>query len=158
MGGGEPAAPFFVNRLAPRCRGTMFGLMSVTSKPLPRPELVRYLIFAASLRTASLNTRLAVLAQKAIAAHKGTVDPAAMRDFDCPSYSQEAQAKGFPPGAEALRRRLDANDAFVIASPEYNGSMPGALKNVIDWVSRFRPALQRQARAALVRVPIDGRR
>ncbi len=139
MGGGEPAAPFFVNRLAPRCRGTMFGLMSVTSKPLPRPELVRYLIFAASLRTASLNTRLAVLAQKAIAAHKGTVDPAAMRDFDCPSYSQEAQAKGFPPGAEALRRRLDANDAFVIASPEYNGSMPGALKNVIDWVSRFRP-------------------
>src|SRR6266850_2407827 len=113
--------------------------MSSTSKPLPRPEPVRYLIFSASLRTASLNTRLAVLAQKAIEAHKGTRDFAAMRDFDCPSYSQELQAKGFPPGAEAMRRRLEANDAFVIASPEFNGSMPGALKNVIDWVSRFRP-------------------
>ncbi len=113
--------------------------MSSTSKPLPRPEPVRYLIFSASLRTASLNARLAVLAQQAIAAHKGTADPAAMRDFDCSSYSQEDQAKGFPPGAEALRRRLEANDAFVIASPEYNGSMPGALKNVIDWVSRFKP-------------------
>ena len=105
-----------MHRLAPRCLGTMFGLMSLTSKPIPRPEPVRYLIFSASFRTASLNARLAVLAQQAIAAHKGTADPAAMRDFDCPSYSQEAQAKGFPPGAEALRRRLEANDAFVIAS------------------------------------------
>jgi NAD(P)H-dependent FMN reductase len=32
-----------------------------------------------------------------------------------------------------------ANDAFIISSPEYNGSMPGLLKNAIDWVSRFRP-------------------
>ena len=32
-----------------------------------------------------------------------------------------------------------ANDAFIISSPEYNASMPGVLKNIIDWVSRFRP-------------------
>ena len=38
-----------------------------------------------------------------------------------------------------VRRRIEANDAFAIASPEYNGSMPGGLKNVIDWVSRHRP-------------------
>jgi NAD(P)H-dependent FMN reductase len=38
-----------------------------------------------------------------------------------------------------LRRRLEACDAFVIASLEYNASMPGLLKNVIDWVSRLRP-------------------
>jgi len=38
-----------------------------------------------------------------------------------------------------LRRRLIAADAFIIAAPEYNGSMPGILKNAIDWVSRFRP-------------------
>jgi len=68
--------------------------MSSTSKPLPRPEPVRYLVFSASLRTASLNTRLAVLAQQAIEARKGTLDLAAMSDFDCPSYSQDAQAKG----------------------------------------------------------------
>lgn len=105
----------------------------------PRPEPVRYLVFSASLRAGSLNTRLAELAHAAIEQHDGTVERAAMSDFDCPSYSQDAQAKGFPPGAEALRRRLEASDAFVIAAPEYNGSMPGMLKNVIDWVSRFRP-------------------
>jgi NAD(P)H-dependent FMN reductase len=38
-----------------------------------------------------------------------------------------------------MKRRLDATDAFAIVSPEYNASMPGNLKNAIDWVSRFRP-------------------
>ena len=87
-----------------------------------------------------MNTRLADLARRVIEAHEGTVDLAAMVDFDSRSYSQDAQVQdGFPPGAEQLRRRLEANDAFVIASPEYNGSHPGLLKNVIDWVSRYRP-------------------
>jgi len=98
-----------------------------------------FLLFSASLRAGSLNTRLATLAAASIAKHGGTVDIAAMSDFDSPSYSQDAQAAGFPPGATELRRRLEANDGFVIVSPEYNGSMPGHLKNVIDWVSRFRP-------------------
>jgi len=111
--------------------------MPSTSPPPHEP--LRYLLFSASLRTGSLNTRLAGLARAAIETHGGTVDAAAMVDFDCPSYSQDAQAKGFPPGADALRRRLETSDAFVIAAPEYNGSMPGMLKNVIDWVSRFRP-------------------
>lgn len=102
-------------------------------------EPVSFLVFSASLRTGSLNTTLAKLAARAIEQHGGTVDLAAMRAFDSPSYSQDAQAQGFPPGATELRRRLEANDAFVIVSPEYNGSMPGPLKNGIDWVSRFRP-------------------
>jgi chromate reductase len=103
-------------------------------------EAVCFLVFSASLRAGSLNTTLAKLAASAIEKHGGTVDLAAMSAFDGPSYSQDAQTRdGFPPGAAELRRRLDANDGFVIASPEYNGSMPGLLKNVIDWVSRFRP-------------------
>ena len=40
---------------------------------------------------------------------------------------------------EEFRDRVTASDAFVIASPEYNFSMPGFLKNSIDWVSRFSP-------------------
>ena len=102
-------------------------------------EPVKCLVFSASLRAGSLNAVLAKLAASAIEQHEGIVEAAAMSAFDSPSYSQDAQAQGFPSGATELRRRLDANDAFVIAAPEYNGSMPGALKNVIDWVSRFRP-------------------
>ena len=102
-------------------------------------EPVTFLVFSASLRTGSLNATLAKLTATAIEKHGGTVDLAAMRDFDSPSYRQDAQAQGFPPGATELRRRLEANDGFVIVSPEYNGSIPGPLKNVIDWVSRFRP-------------------
>jgi len=103
-------------------------------------EAVRVLVFSASLRAESLNTRLANLARGVIENHGGTVDLATMKEFDCPSYNQDAQsATGFPPGAEQFRSRIEDVDAFVIASPEYNGSFPGVLKNVIDWVSRYRP-------------------
>ena len=101
---------------------------------------VRFLVFSASLRGDSLNTRLADLAATCLEAHGGTVDRASMGDFDCPSYNFDVQSdEGFPPGAEELRRRLEACDGFVVCSPEYNASLPGALKNAIDWVSRYEP-------------------
>lgn len=103
-------------------------------------EPVSFLVFSASLRAESLNTRLARLAVEAIETQGGKVDHASMHDFDVPSYDAEVEhAEGLPPGAEELRRRLEGSDAFVIASPEYNASMPGLLKNAIDWVSRSRP-------------------
>jgi NAD(P)H-dependent FMN reductase len=102
--------------------------------------LVRYLVFSGSLRTGSLNTRLARLAADVITAHGGEVDVASMSDFDAPSFDQDAQTeRGLPAGALEFQRRLEASDAFVIASPEYNASMPAVLKNAIDWVSRLRP-------------------
>jgi len=103
-------------------------------------EPVCFLVFSASLRAGSLNTRLAELAAVTIEANGGDVDRASMREFDAPSYDADVQdSQGFPPGAEELRRRLERCDAFVISAPEYNGSMPGVLKNTIDWVSRFSP-------------------
>ncbi len=103
-------------------------------------EPVRFLVFSASLRSRSLNTRLADLATETIEANGGEVDRATMREFDCPSYDGDAQnSEGFPAGAEEFRARLERSDAFVVSSPEYNASLPGVLKNVIDWVSRFRP-------------------
>ncbi|HJS43832.1 MAG TPA: NAD(P)H-dependent oxidoreductase [Gemmatimonadales bacterium] len=103
-------------------------------------EPVRFLAFSASLRTESLNTRLSRLVVRVIEKQGGTVDVATMAEFDGPSYNQDAQAqRGLPPGPAELCRRLEANDAFVIVSPEYNGSMPGLLKNLIDWASRQRP-------------------
>jgi NAD(P)H-dependent FMN reductase len=99
-----------------------------------------FLVFSASLRAESLNTRLARLAARVIEEHGGMADLASMHDFDCPSYNQDVEKQaGLPPGAAEFHRRLEANDAFVIASPEYNASMPGPLKNAIDWVSRYHP-------------------
>jgi chromate reductase len=103
-------------------------------------EPVSFLVFSAALRAESLNSGLARLAVEVIEAQGGTVDHATMRDFDVPSYdSDRERSQGLPPGAEELRRRLEATDGFVIASPEYNASMPGLLKNAVDWVSRSRP-------------------
>lgn len=61
-----------------------------------------------------------------------------MNELDAPSFNQEEEHDS-PKGITEFRNRLLANDAFIIASPEYNGSMPGHLKNTIDWASRFRP-------------------
>jgi chromate reductase len=103
-------------------------------------EPVRFLVFSASLRAGSLNTRLAHLAAETIRANGGEVDLATMAAFAARSYNADVQAsEGFPAEAEELRDRITANDAFVIACPEYNASMPGVLKNSIDWVSRFSP-------------------
>ena len=98
------------------------------------------LVLSASLREESLNTQLARIAAATIEAGGHVAEVATMSEFTVGPYdSDEEHSVGFPAGAEELRRRIDETDAFVIASPEYNASMPGALKNTIDWVSRFRP-------------------
>lgn len=106
---------------------------------MKRPD-VRILVFSASLRAESLNTKLATLVAEHARAWGAAVDLATMRELDCPSYDGDREtSEGIPAGAHELKRRLEANDAFVIVSPEYNASMPGVLKNAIDWTSRFRP-------------------
>lgn len=103
-------------------------------------EPVHFLVFSASLRADSLNARLAALAATTIESNGGTVDLASMAAFDGPSYDADAErTKGLPEGPQEFRRRLELADAFVVASPEYNASMPGVLKNLVDWVSRYRP-------------------
>jgi NAD(P)H-dependent FMN reductase len=109
------------------------------ASPPPTPDL-KVLVFAASLRAESLNRKLATIAARIAERHGATVDLASMRDFDVPSYDGDLEAAhGIPAGAQELRRRLTENDAFIVSSPEYNASMPGLLKNLIDWTSRFRP-------------------
>jgi NAD(P)H-dependent FMN reductase len=101
---------------------------------------LKVLVFAASLRAESLNRRLATLAARIAQEAGAAVTLAAMHDFDVPSYDGDVEkGQELPAGAIELRRRLTETDAFIIASPEYNASMPGVLKNLIDWTSRFRP-------------------
>ena len=101
---------------------------------------LKVLVFAGSLRAESLNRQLAALAARIAEGLGATVDPASLRDFEVPLYDGDLEtAEGIPSGAGELRRRLGEADAIILASPEYNGSMPGTLKNLIDWTSRFRP-------------------
>ena len=105
-----------------------------------KPCSTSYLIFGASLRQASLNSRLASLAIRVVEEAGGTVARATMADFDCPSYNTDVELRdGIPAGADRFRSKLISTDGFIIASPEYNASMPGVLKNLIDWTSRYKP-------------------
>jgi chromate reductase, NAD(P)H dehydrogenase (quinone) len=113
---------------------------SIVSCMTAQDRSIKLLLFSASMRQASLNTKLANLVAEHAKQRRVVVDMASMRDFDCPSYDGDAEtASGIPPGAKELHRRLNNANAFVIVSPEYNAAMPGVLKNAIDWASRFRP-------------------
>jgi chromate reductase len=101
---------------------------------------VKLLIFGAARRHDSLNARLAKLAGEVAAKNGGTVDYASLREFECPFYDGDLEKEqGVPKGANDFCKRVRDTDAFVIASPEYNASMPGEIKNLIDWTSRLRP-------------------
>ncbi len=101
---------------------------------------IRILVFAASLREESLNARLAALAAEVVQENGATADLASMREFEVPAFDGDVEeADGIPLGAERFRRRLEQVNGFIVASPEYNASMPGVLKNLIDWTSRHRP-------------------
>lgn len=100
---------------------------------------MKLLAFAASLRQASLNRKLIRVAAELARAAGAEVDLADFREFDMPLYDGDLQAQGFPPGAAELARRILAADGIVISTPEYNYSIPGTLKNAIDWISRMKP-------------------
>jgi NAD(P)H-dependent FMN reductase len=101
---------------------------------------LRVLVLGASLSSTSLNNRLAAFAARLVTKNGAVSDLATIGDFDCPFYDHDIEVDAGPPlGAHRFVERLKATDALIVASPEYNASMPGAIKNLIDWVSRFRP-------------------
>lgn len=55
---------------------------------------------------------------------------------DIPLYNEDVRANGLPDAVQRLREQIRSADALLIATPEYNYSIPGVLKNAIDWASR----------------------
>ena len=93
----------------------------------------RILGIAGSLRRASYNRGLVRAAQQV------APDGVAIEAFDLlpiPLYNADVEAEGDPAPVQELKERIRAADALLIASPEYNYSIPGVLKNAIDWASR----------------------
>jgi chromate reductase len=105
---------------------------------LPRSSL-RYLVLSGSSRDGSHNTRLATVAAEAMRSLGGETTAATIGDFDMPLYTARREAEGFPDGACRLRQQVREHDAVVLAAPEFNASISGPVKNMIDWLSRFRP-------------------
>ncbi len=100
---------------------------------------VKFAVFSGSLRKESFNTRLVLFVAGEMGASSGVeFDLISLNELDLPIYSQDIEDQEFPKSALELKKRLIAVDGFLIGSPEYNGSISGALKNAIDWASRPR--------------------
>ena len=100
--------------------------------PTTRPLTV--LGVCGSLRRGSYN-RMALEAARRLAPAGMTVEPfEALRDI--PLYDEDLEKQGLPAPVQDLRTRIKAADAVLLVTPEYNYSVPGVLKNAIDWASR----------------------
>ena len=97
----------------------------------------KILAFAGSLREHSYSKRVVKTAIKGAETAGAEVTYIDLRDYPMPIYNADDHEKdGFSANALNLQKLLAAHDGLLIASPEYNGSLSGALKNAIDWASR----------------------
>jgi chromate reductase len=95
---------------------------------------MRILAISGSLRSGSYNTGLLRAAQELA---PGWIEVELYEGLaQLPPYDQDVQDSEPPSSVHELRGRIAAADAVLIATPEYNGSIPGVLKNAIDWASR----------------------
>lgn len=97
----------------------------------------KILAFAGSLRERAYSKRIVKTAMKGAENAGAEVTFIDLRDYPMPIYDGDDHEKnGFSESALAFQRILNEHNGFLIASPEYNGSLSGALKNAIDWASR----------------------
>src|SRR4030088_2229603 len=102
---------------------------------------LKILVIPGSLRTGSLNARLAAAAAYQFAQTGVEVTRVSLADFPLPIYDGDLQTKsGVPKNAINLKRMMSAHHGVLIVTPEYNSSVPPLVKNTIDWVTRVQDA------------------
>lgn len=96
-------------------------------------------LMAASLRKDSINKKLTDLCDKILSAnHK--IDYPNIEEFNAPLYNMDIQTTtGIPATINDFAKRITQAQKIIISCPEYNFSISGVLKNLIDWVSRIQP-------------------
>ncbi len=104
--------------------------MESTHRPL------QVLGISGSLRTGSYNRLLLRSALRSAADAGARVREADLKILDLPAYDEDLRTDGEPPSVTMFRRLVADADVIFIAMPEYNYSVPGTLKNAIDWASR----------------------
>jgi chromate reductase len=99
-----------------------------------RPKI---LAFAGSARRGSYNKKLIRAAATLIEDHGGKATLIDLADYPMPLYDGDLEAsEGLPAHCLTLRAMLKEHHGLLIATPEYNGSIPPLLKNTLDWISR----------------------
>jgi NAD(P)H-dependent FMN reductase len=102
---------------------------------------LKILVIPGSLRSGSLNAKLAAVAAHALAQEGAEITRISLGDFPLPIYDGDLQAKsGVPKHAVNLKRMMAAHHGVLFVTPEYNSSVPALVKNAIDWVSRVQDA------------------
>jgi chromate reductase len=98
---------------------------------------LHFVTLLGSLRKASVNGGIA-RALPALAPKGVKITPlGSVGEF--PLYNADVQAQGIPAAVETMAAEIKAADGVIIVTPEYNYSVPGVLKNAIDWLSRITP-------------------
>ena len=95
----------------------------------------KLLIFAGSTRQNSFNRKLAQVAADMARASGAAVTHLELGDLDIPMYDADLEARATPPDVMKLKQILFEHPAWIICSPEYNGSYTALLKNTIDWAT-----------------------
>ena len=97
----------------------------------------KILVIPGSLRTGSLNAKLAAAAVDELVRNEADVTRLSLGDFPLPIYDGDLETRsGVPKNAINLKRMIGSHDGVLLVTPEYNSSLPALLKNAIDWVSR----------------------
>ncbi len=100
-------------------------------------ESPKIIIFAGSVRRGSYNQLLANVAADKAEASGAAITRLHLGEYPAPVYDANLEAdSGIPESMKDLKRLFESHDGFLAVSPEYNGSIPALLKNMIDWLSR----------------------
>ena len=95
--------------------------------------MIKVLGISGSLRRGSYNSAL-LRAAASLMPDEATLDIASIRGI--PLYDGDVETQGIPAAVSQLKQAIVAADGVLLATPEYNNSLPGVLKNAIDWLSR----------------------
>lgn len=102
----------------------------------PLAAEVNVLALSGSTREDSINKKLVQNAAEIARQMGANVKVVDLREYSMPFYDADIEQLGMPENAKRLRRLMVDSQFIIIASPEYNGSLSGVLKNAIDWASR----------------------
>ena len=105
-------------------------------------EKLRVVAISGSLRKESMNRKALQIAKRFASQAGVIVEEMDLKELDIPVFDQDIMDQGMPESVQRLKLAVKEAEVIIIASPEYNYSVPGGLKNAIDWLSRGENSLE----------------